>query len=980
MRYYETAALAFFLGSLAAPAGAVRLDARARIEGFAMVKDLTATVAVPDGELNLTWTEPQRFATTNPLSYEIRASSLSQISNDAQFNAAKPLSAFTSTPVPPVGPAGGAAALLVQNLTPGVTYYFAIRGADASAPSRKGGWLRLPPQFNANNFAPAGGSKRPDPISDLAASRVNTPTEIRLTWTAPEPQGTPAAFYRIKMATVSVAELGGDTTAWYNLAASTTLFHAPAGAPGVFEVRLVTGVPLGTTFYFGVKTISVSGAESNIDLQAKSVVNQVRLMLDGPLPLFASTGTNSGDVNLTWAQPFNWKLTPPFNYRIRVSTLANIENDAQFAVAKPLSEFSSAVIPPVVSGGSSATLTVGGLVPGVTHYFAVAMEDSAGAPFRTRWFRDLPGDLNVTNFAPAHFIPRLPDSTTNFNAVQGPAEGGITLKWTAALNQNFVPISHYDLRIATFSPASLGNDTTAWYNAAISSQVIIPAQAAGSTVTLSLSDLFVLTTFYFGIRTVDIRNEISLLDLQLQTGVQVSTRPLNFPPPTPANFAGIAGFSRATLSWTDLTPAQKRAEFDFYQLYRSTEQAAGFVVVATTTANGLAQFPLTAFTTYYFKLSAREQPGGLESVLSSTISVLPFSLPPDEPIGISVSRTSETVSFSWSPVTRFSDGTPFVSTGAPIADELIQYRILRSTDICNLNFVQYSTASVAQSSFTNFTGGLGVFYQIRAVNTVGASTPTLVFSNFGDQHFFLTDCQSRVTMSEAQATTLLAANNGLGADIQIRRNYRSEDAGGTVLRSAEFIPTLSGGAPLKNFYLSAPARIVLRFEMQGGGAVPAGLGVLAQGPGVAATDPQHLGMYWHNGAEYKKMYGKVSAIDQTVQVQSPNLGLYQIRSLQRAQSVVFDLSNISSRVITPNNDGLNDILIFTYDPGPRNVVPTGQIFDTRGQVVASMGFGLVPNTMVWDGRMNGRAVTSGVYVYQLKGDGKVFNGTIVVAR
>ena len=45
-----------------------------------------------------------------------------------------------------------------------------------------------------------------------------------------------------------------------------------------------------------------------------------------------------------------------------------------------------------------------------------------------------------------------------------------------------------------------------------------------------------------------------------------------------------------------------------------------------------------------------------------------------------------------------------------------------------------------------------------------------------------------------------------------------------------------------------------------------------------------------------------------------------------------------------------------------------------------MRSGLVPNTLTWDGMMNGRVVTSGVYIYQIKGDGKTFNGTIVVAR
>ncbi|MCM2305669.1 MAG: gliding motility-associated C-terminal domain-containing protein, partial [Elusimicrobia bacterium] len=72
--------------------------------------------------------------------------------------------------------------------------------------------------------------------------------------------------------------------------------------------------------------------------------------------------------------------------------------------------------------------------------------------------------------------------------------------------------------------------------------------------------------------------------------------------------------------------------------------------------------------------------------------------------------------------------------------------------------------------------------------------------------------------------------------------------------------------------------------------------------------------------------------------------------------------------------------IFTFDPGPRGVQARGRIYDVTGAFVADMVPGLVPNTVVWDGKMNGRAATSGVYVYKLEGDGKTYTGTVVVAR
>ncbi|MBI4422271.1 MAG: hypothetical protein HY554_01000, partial [Elusimicrobia bacterium] len=58
----------------------------------------------------------------------------------------------------------------------------------------------------------------------------------------------------------------------------------------------------------------------------------------------------------------------------------------------------------------------------------------------------------------------------------------------------------------------------------------------------------------------------------------------------------------------------------------------------------------------------------------------------------------------------------------------------------------------------------------------------------------------------------------------------------------------------------------------------------------------------------------------------------------------------------------------------------GKIYDTRGAFVADMKAGAQPDTLTWDGRMNGRVVTGGVYLYEIRSEGKTFNGTVVVAR
>ncbi|MCI0635504.1 MAG: gliding motility-associated C-terminal domain-containing protein, partial [Actinobacteria bacterium] len=367
------------------------------------------------------------------------------------------------------------------------------------------------------------------------------------------------------------------------------------------------------------------------------------------------------------------------------------------------------------------------------------------------------------------------------------------------------------------------------------------------------------------------------------------------------------------------------------------------------------------------------------------VFAVPFGLPPMEPLGVQVAASSASVSISWSPTTRFADGTLFTSTATPTVDELSGYSVRRSTQLCTASPVWIASNTIAVTTFTDATGGSPYFYEIRSFNTSGISTATLVVSSLGDQFFFLDDCASRLQMTDAQAGTLRGASNAWGRDIRLERRRRPQDTLGqnAIIQSAEWSPLLDGVSAIPDFRFDSPVTVFLHFLVSGGRPVPQTASVASAAPefGAAASSPvENLGMFWNNGSEFKKMYGNVDAFGQTVTVQTPNIGRFQIRAQLRADGAVFDLSNVSSRVITPNGDGMNDVLIIAYDPGPRGVVADGAVYDLRGMRVASMTAGLVPNTIVWDGRSNGVPVTSGVYIYQIKGDGKTFNGTIVVAR
>jgi hypothetical protein len=70
---------------------------------------------------------------------------------------------------------------------------------------------------------------------------------------------------------------------------------------------------------------------------------------------------------------------------------------------------------------------------------------------------------------------------------------------------------------------------------------------------------------------------------------------------------------------------------------------------------------------------------------------------------------------------------------------------------------------------------------------------------------------------------------------------------------------------------------------------------------------------------------------------------------------------------------------------PRQSSIEGKIYDIGGNEVATLrpaGAGApTPDTLVWDGHdRDGRLARSGVYIYRIKGEGKSFTGTVVVAQ
>ncbi|MFH0948095.1 MAG: hypothetical protein V1833_03755 [Elusimicrobiota bacterium] len=111
---------------------------------------------------------------------------------------------------------------------------------------------------------------------------------------------------------------------------------------------------------------------------------------------------------------------------------------------------------------------------------------------------------------------------------------------------------------------------------------------------------------------------------------------------------------------------------------------------------------------------------------------------------------------------------------------------------------------------------------------------------------------------------------------------------------------------------------------------------------------------------------------------------YELLTMNCFYAADFKIEQVRPKIITPaSSPGMNDVLIVSYEnPNDSNV--SGKIITLNGSYLADM---LVDNSdtynpkITWDGKDDGSSVvSSGIYIYQIEVEGKVFNGTVVVAR
>jgi|GEM_PF-5369684 len=807
----------------------------------------------------------------------------------------------------------------IEASTDGVTYSIAL---STNSPNATDAGLTGGATYFFKVFAVSFGGEWTTPAGPV---RVVTPLP-----SAPAPGALGPVF--VSSATDSWSLTGGATG--YVLVASPNAGLPPApvvaSSATAANSATLTGLTPNTTYFFFA---SACGDACSAFAADGSTVTLAAVPVN-----LSTTSVSSGSISLVWGADGNPAGT---RYRLEIST-----DGVTYAIVS------------TTVGLAANALGLGG---GTTYYFEVFSLNAAGTPT---------GPSNVVK------VPTLPGppAPPAGGAIIATSSSTATATWALTLNT-----SDYVL-IASTSP------------------VVPPLTITSSSTTVmstaTIANLGPNATYYF---------VVSACGNGCSAFVSVGSTITFAAPPVALSTTAVADYN-ATISWAaGGNPANTK-----YQLFISTDGVDFSTASTVSTAQTALVNGLSAATTYFFEAVAYNF-AGTPSVPSAQLKVvtLPIpveNIPPMEPIGVTVSFSAITnnVTFTWSPVRRYQDGTVFNSTGTvPLPAELQGYTILRSLSICGPSFVPVATMGTSTApSYTDATGGLNYYYRLVSFNTHGVSSGPVTVSILGERYYFVDDCLTNLAVDPAIATGrggLIGASNGLGGDIRILRARRPAAVGNGTMQAVQWSAYLNGGSYLPSYSLPSNGHYTIHVTtLTATSVVPNANPLDPTSPfdqillnptpaqassGPNAVDIQDIGGFWYNASNIVAIYGKVDALGFNLDFDSPNLGFYQVRAQSRGgNGTVFDISNLSGRVITPDWPGRNSSFIITYDPGPNNVVPTGRVYDLHGEHIADLAPGSVPNTLVWDGRMSGRTVSSGVYIYHVSGGGKTYTGTIVVAK
>jgi gliding motility-associated-like protein len=792
----------------------------------------------------------------------------------------------------------------------------------------------------------------PIAITDLTALAGNNEGQVDLSWTAPyEDDGFPTSGavqgYYIVYDTFSIYDLGGDTTAWWNTARGwkQITFASP---PGETEQRIVDSLWPGSTYYFAIKSYDDASPpnESPIDSRAASVTDQAYCVVPDTPPatpkgLTAIAGAEK--VDLSWTELSRTEKGMDFDYYMIYRSSVS----------------PSALI--AISTTTSISYSDIGLQPDTSYYYAISAVDQPPLVLESPLSEVVTVWVVLGDTTP-------PAAVTNLFAVPGSGAGEVDLTWTEVgddgTSGNIIG-GRYGVKYST-DPA-FAWDGPAGFN------VEWPANTIpGRTQNATIGSLIPGVTYYFRIWT---RDEAFNWSSGLSNGATAWAQIVTLAPEPPTGLVAKAGNERVTLTWTP----NSEENMSRYWVFRSTASGSyNYSVALATVTHPTTEYVDTGLingVTYYYELRAVNE-AGYVSEPSYEVWARP-SLRPREPCGVkgTLVNGGKQIKIQWKAVTRNEDGSA--------CTDLQGYSLYRASSLGG--FSEAPRATVAQSVLTwNETEDITnktYYYKVRAVDTGGVESADSMVIMVQDGKVnviaLAEDMQAKLIIPEELTDILYEESNSYSDDLNIKiEEVEEEESKDKVISCYEYKAWKGYGKDsleeIKRFSFNKPkVSVSLSYEVNSQG--------LVKGTSIKASQAgKELGLFWFNGIEWVKLGARTDTVEQVLTIRTKKLGKYKIEESPTATE--FTLNDVYPRIFTPNGDGLNDVVKFSY-ANPNNKGVVCRIFDVRGALVRQLDIGDTETSFEWDGKdEKGRIAPSGVYIYQLEAGGKVINGTVILAK
>ncbi|MDI6641863.1 MAG: fibronectin type III domain-containing protein, partial [Elusimicrobiota bacterium] len=630
----------------------------------AAVNDLTATVGINEGEIQLQWTAVGDDGTINNIingKYHIKFASFPANWETANYEYRNgPWS--TGTVSEPVTP-NRTETVIVTGLTGAVTYYFYLKTAD-EVPN----WSEV-----SNTTSTYAKAIPPGSITNLSC--LPGSLNVKLTWTAPGDDdysgNITSGIYEIRWTTAGPITTEAD---WDNVPSekSAPYYYIPprvlistSTTVGATETYTVTGLLNGVTYYFAIKTadenmlfsgINTNSGENIAVPRSISTVLISQVVVGGDdiaarefIELYNPWPTEVDISNFM----LKYHAASRYPFEVTPSALGTIPSGT---ILKPyhyylwVGSYSwTSVAPDIIGGASKGQLSgTGGLVFVVDTssrvidmlgYGTASYPEggiSTSAPTGTQSIERIPASPRATPavdtdnnrldfYLRAQYNPHNsqaspepdnipPAAVSNLTATAGSEDGSIILSWSAPGDDDTRNTLGFSLGKSTTALFHIKYSTSQITNFDSPPYPVYELQITTSDVepqtlqSITLTGLYPGVTYYFAIRTFDESSNPSSWDASANPNNYIAAQDL---PPQPPSGLSITSVSSTTvdLSWVTASSPTYINDLDYYRIYRATfsfdpamPPPAGAIISATTpyTQTNCTITALRPEVTYYF--------------------------------------------------------------------------------------------------------------------------------------------------------------------------------------------------------------------------------------------------------------------------------------------------------------------------------------------------------------------------------------------